>query len=407
MSNQPVWKEITDQSAGSTVKMLGAEEAPCEGEARLHALSKRDLESLLQTVDAIVWEGEDIGGEQTFHFTFVSRQAERILGYPVIEWLEQPAFWLDHIHPDDRQRVRIFYHQSIAAKRDFELECRMIAKGGQILWLRVTVKVVVIDDRRLKLRGIMVDITEYKSAEVALRESKRALWQSHKQIQYLAGKLIIAQEEERMRISRELHDDLNQNLAASAIAISKLKRELPESVDYLRDQLTDVQRRLIALSDGIRQLSHQLHPSILEHVGLVTALKSYCAEFGSHARIEVKLAIDDGIQGVPQNIALCLYRVTQESLHNIAKHSGVREAQVKLASTSDGISLSIADAGLGFDLDQAKRKGGLGLVSMEERIRLLRGSLQIKTQPHAGTLIKVQIPFSKDLDTSLGDAQKH
>jgi PAS domain S-box-containing protein len=481
--------------------------------------ARRDLEALLQTVGAIVWEGEGDVAAEAVADTFVSQQAERLLGYPLSDWLEQPTFWLDHLHPDDRPRVLSQRREAIAARRDYELDYRMIAKDGRTLWLRDIVNVVAKDEHRLKLRGIMVDVTESKRAEAALRESEErfrtlaetmpaailifrgerfvyvnpaaelvtgysreellamkfwelvhpdsrvaareraemrqrgervpsrnelcmvtragaeiwietistnivfqgqpsvlvtgfditqrarteaalrqseeALRQSHERVRDLAGKLMLTQEEERKRISRELHDDVNQKIAALAIAISKLRKELPESADIVRDQLTDLQRRTTTLSEDVRRLSHQLHPAALEHAGLVAALQSHCAEFSSREGIEVTLTIRDTTEMIPLDMALCLYRVTQESLRNIAKHAGTHEARVTLATAEEGIHLSIADTGAGFDPGQVKRKGGLGLVSMEERVRLLRGSLQIKTQPDGGTELHVHLPFGQ------------
>ncbi len=482
--------------------------------------ARRDLEALLQTAGAIVWEAEGDIAADVVRDHFVSQQAERLLGYPISDWLEQPTFRLDHIHTEDRPRVVSFRREAIAARRDYELDYRMIAQDGRTVWLRDIISVVAKDDQRVKLRGITVDVTESKrveaalreseerfrtlaetmpaalliyrgdqwvyvnpaaeavtgytrdellsmkiwelvhpqsralvverlemrqrgepiprhgelrmltkagrehwieiiarpitfqgqasvlvtgfdvteraQAEAALRDSKEALRRSHERARELTGKLMLTQEEERRRISRELHDDVNQKVAALAIIVSRLKHEFPESADVAREQLTGLQNGMTALSEDVRQLSHQLHPAALEHIGLVNVLKSHCAEFSSREGIAVSLAIREGSEAIPLDMALCLYRVTQESLRNIAKHAGTRQAQVTLAATTEGVSLSIADSGIGFDPERVRRKGGLGLVSMEERVRLLRGMLRIRSQPGGGTELHVHVPFNRE-----------
>jgi signal transduction histidine kinase len=209
-------------------------------------------------------------------------------------------------------------------------------------------------------------------------------------------KLITAQEEERKRVSRELHDDVNQKLAVLGMAISKLRQRVPESLGYVSDELSQLENRTYELAQAVHQLSHQLHPSILDHFGLVAALESCCNEFHSHTGIDVKLTVDE-IESIPPDVALCLYRITQESLRNVAKHSGAKSALVKLTYTHDGIQLFISDAGAGFDLHQAKGKGGLGLVSIDERVRMLQGNLRIEAKPGFGTRLLVNIPHSEEV----------
>jgi PAS domain S-box-containing protein len=243
---------------------------------------------------------------------------------------------------------------------------------------------------RGRVLSIVRDITERKRGEAALLASEESLRRSHARVQDLAGKLITAQEEERKHLSRELHDDLNQKLASLANAIGYLKRHLPEPADFINHQLTDLEDRIFSLSNDIRQLSHELHPSVLEHIGLHMALESYCAEFSSREGIRVALDIEEGMAEIQPRIALCLYRIAQEALRNVAKHSGATSANVRLSTANGGIRLVISDQGVGYDYSQARAKGGLGLISMEERVRLLGGSFQVITQPQKGAEIRVQ-----------------
>lgn len=224
------------------------------------------------------------------------------------------------------------------------------------------------------------------------------LRESHARIKDLAGKLLIAQEEERRYIARELHDDLNQQVASLALGLGKLERQLPEANESVRAQIAKLEDRTNRLCDRIRRLSHELHSSTLEHVGLEAALRSLCTQFSEQEDIRINFEAEGGAREVCSallpDVAHCLYRVAQESLRNIAKHSGAKSAEVKLSRTNGWIEMSIADAGSGFDFASTSLRRGLGLVSMEERVGLVRGSVQLRTRPGQGTEVNVRIPLT-------------
>jgi signal transduction histidine kinase len=226
----------------------------------------------------------------------------------------------------------------------------------------------------------------------ALARNEAALRASYEQIQSLVGRLITAQEVERTRIARELHDDITQQLASLSIAFSGLKRRLAIDGADVRDALDQLQQRTITVAEAIRHLSHDLHPGVFQHAGLVAALKAHCAEFGSEHGLAVTLAADD-LDAIPQDVGLCLYRAAQEALSNVAAHAGATQAHVTLRPTADGLELTIADDGQGFDLAEARRLGGLGLISLDERVRLVGGSVWINTQPQRGTELRVEVPL--------------
>jgi PAS domain S-box-containing protein len=237
-------------------------------------------------------------------------------------------------------------------------------------------------------------VIERKRAEQTLRENETALRASYARIRDLAGGLITAQEAERSRIAGDLHDDVNQQLAGLSIALSHVKRQLQNGGDAtVQDEITRLQQRTSDLADVIRNLSHELHPGVLQHAGLSAALKGHCAEFGRQHAIEVTLSTAGGLDGIPQDVALCLYRVAQEALHNTAAHADARKAHVTLSCTEDELELVIADDGQGFDLAEAQGRGGLGLISLEERVRLVEGSLTINTEPQRGTEVRVRVPL--------------
>jgi two-component system sensor histidine kinase UhpB len=186
-----------------------------------------------------------------------------------------------------------------------------------------------------------------------------------------------------------------------SIALSNVKRQLQNGKNgTVQEEITRLQQRTIDLADVIRNLSHELHPGVLQHAGLVAALRGHCAEVGRQHEIEVTLSADAGLDGIPNDVALCLYRVAQEALRNIAEHAAAHKAQIILRSTEEGLELVIADDGQGFSLTEARGLGGLGLISLDERVRLVGGSLEINTEPQRGTEVRVQVPLERDPTTA-------
>ena len=176
--------------------------------------------------------------------------------------------------------------------------------------------------------------------------------------------------------------------------LSNVKQQLQNGGNAtVQNELTRLQQRTVDLADVIRNLSHELHPGVLQHVGLAAALNGHCAEVGRQHPIEVTFSAVDGLNGIPDDVALCLYRVAQEALRNIAEHAAAHKAQISLRSNDEGLELVIADDGQGFDLAEAQRLGGLGLISLDERVRLIGGSLAISTEPQRGTEMRVQVPL--------------
>jgi PAS domain S-box-containing protein len=233
----------------------------------------------------------------------------------------------------------------------------------------------------VEFQGIGRDITERKRAE--------------EEIQALAGRLLSAQEEERRWVARELHDDVTQRLAVLAIEMAKLERQLPKGQQAVRQRLQALHEQLVTLSTDVHGLSRKLHPSILEDLGLEDALSAECFRLSQPGGLRVVFTNEHVPEAIPRHIALCLYRVAQEALHNVLKYAQAREVQVVLSGKGDGIRLRLHDDGVGFDLAQVRRKGGLGLASMRERLRLIDGRLTIRTRPGAGTHIEVWVPLTE------------
>jgi two-component system sensor histidine kinase UhpB len=231
-----------------------------------------------------------------------------------------------------------------------------------------------------------------QQASLALSDSQEKLHQSNSQVRKLLGKLIDAQEAERRRISRQLHDDLNQKIATLSMSISQLKRKLPMPEPTLVVELDQLRENAAGLTNEVRTLSHQLHPAVLEHLGLVSALESYLTNFEAEEQIDVKFTAEIGSERIPFQVSICLYRVALEALRNVARHSGATTATISLKRFDDVLELQVSDSGKGFDVETFKYNGGLGLVNIEERLRLLQGSCEIYSTPGRGTRLLVTVP---------------
>jgi PAS domain S-box-containing protein len=226
--------------------------------------------------------------------------------------------------------------------------------------------------------AVIRDVTERKQAGESLQD--------------LNARLITAQEEERSRIARELHDDFSQRLALLAVDLERLHNAPPESQEHLVDDLASLLQRTKEISSGLHRLSHRLHPSILEHIGLVAAARSFCKEISDQHGIHIEFVHHGVPHSLPGDVALCVYRVAQEALRNVIKHSGAESARVEIIKTASELKLQISDSGTGFDPKIARTSRGLGLLSMRERLRQVDGTISFMRIEPTGTRIDVRIP---------------
>ena len=266
-------------------------------------------------------------------------------------------------------------------------EWEMTEKSGR-KWRRDIKFPIKLGSGKKLLGGIAIDITEIKEAE-------QALLKSQEDFRRLAGKLLWAQESERRRLAREMHDDLSQRIAVLAIDIGKIERHYKDMKDPVVENLQSVKERLVKLSEDIHAISRQLHPAILDDLGLVDAVKSECSSFTHREGIAVHYQVETIPPMIAKDVAICFYRIVQEGLRNVAKHAKTKKVAVSLSGKDDSLYLTIKDQGKGFDHKQAESKLGLGLASMRERIRLIRGDISIESQPGQGTVINVQAPLLK------------
>ena len=323
---------------------------------------------------------------------FVNAFSVEFSGVPLEQLLDEG--WLRFIHPQDVEPSMSVYVPAFEARRPFMFEFRLRRADGAYRWMLSSgIPKYGVDGSFDGYIGCSIDITERKEAEDRIRENSVVLEASNRKIQHLAGRLIEAQDAERARIARDLHDDVSQQLGGLGIMLSGLKRKVgkPGAEEEIDRAVTTLQERAVALAQSVRNLSHQLHPSVLEHVGLVATLRRHCADVGELHHLEVIFSAGDDLDSLTPDIALCLFRVAQEALNNAVRHARPRTIRVQLMATHEGVELRVADDGIGFVASE--RTGpGLGLRSIDERVRLIKGRVTIESQTGQGTNLRVRIP---------------
>jgi signal transduction histidine kinase len=244
------------------------------------------------------------------------------------------------------------------------------------------------------ITGLVVQRARRRRTDQALRESEQQLRESSELNQDLAGRLLSALEDERSRIARDLHDDVGQQLVGVALVLGDIKRRISRTelqADY-DESFTDLQNRTSALVQTVRNLSHDLHPAVLEHAGLAAALQDYGAEVTKHQNLTVVVEAEDTLDGLSADVALCLYRVAQEAIINAVRHASAKTVRVRLTAPPDAVELLVADDGIGFSTGEHTRSG-LGLRSIEERVRVRKGLVSLASRPGQGTTLFVRIPI--------------
>jgi PAS domain S-box-containing protein len=293
--------------------------------------------------------------------------------------------WAKGVHPADLERCLGIYSGAFDARVDFEMEYRLRRHDGKYRWVvDYGVPRTESDGTFCGYIGSCVDITDRKLNAESLED--------------LSGRLIAAQEEERGRIARELHDDFSQRLALLGIGLSRLWNKRPESEEEERTLVRELWNRTQEISSDVHRLSHQLHSSKLQHVGLGPALMGLCEEISEKYGIQVEFTDRCVPSPIPKDVALCLFRVAQEALSNVAKHSRAKQAQVELCNGNNEIRLQIVDSGLGFDADLKNTDVGIGLIGMRERLRLVGGRLSVQSALARGTEILAEVPVSVSAD---------
>ncbi len=317
----------------------------------------------------------------------VNSRAEHLFGYRREELLRLPIESLLSMARREKHENQAEHSPADLNSGPLSGENYAIRKDGALVPVDIEVNSIETEEGTWRLSSI-VDITERRNADRALRESRHEL-------RALAGRLINAQEEERRRISRQLHDDLSQKLALLAFDASDLVLSSPPQ-NGLREGLRNLQTRVVQLSQDVRQIAHQLHPAILEDLGLIAALGELCEEFSAREGINAVCEAGTIPETIPKEIASCLYGVAQEALHNVMKHARASQVWIRVNARPPVICISIQDNGIGFDDHAASASHGLGIISMKERVRLVEGEFSIHSQPGHGASVTVVVPLRKE-----------
>jgi PAS domain S-box-containing protein len=293
---------------------------------------------------------------------------------------------LEEVHPDDRQKF-------IAAVADLTLEhptCRvtyrMLLSSGAVIWLEKSARAFFDGEGKMRrMIGMVADVTERKLAEEALAS--------------LSRRVIAAEERERSRIAAELHEDIGQRLALLAIEIEQLKTEPVYQTAETLSRMDAVWKQTLGILTDVKASAHELHSPRLEYLGIASVMRSFCEEFGQRKGVEIDFKSHDLPSFVSPNISLRLFRVLQEALHNAVKHSGVRYFEVQLWRLSDEIHLAVSDSGAAFDSEAVRNGRRVGLIGMQERLKLLEGTVSIESQLQRGTTIHACVPLSSGSDS--------
>lgn len=324
---------------------------------------------------------------------YVSPQTADILGYPPEEWIENPDLWLQKMHPDDVDRVSAENDLSNATGEPFFSEYRLIARDGRVVWFRdQAVPVQAEDGTPLYWRGVMLDITEQKEAETKLRWSLDVLRKTSQQRRELMRRLESAQEEERRRIASDIHDDSIQVISAVDVRLQTLAMGSASVAPETLSELHETVQRAI---ERLRHLLFELRPTALERDGLVAALRVYLEHIADETELGIRLDADGLDEEPPPDVGATLFRLAQEALANVRKHSDATSTTVSLSALGEGVTLRVSDDGAGFDTTQIERPepGHLGLATMIERAEVAGGRCRVTSTPGVGTTIEFWLPL--------------
>ncbi|MBH0203862.1 MAG: PAS domain-containing protein [Nitrospira sp.] len=327
-------------------------------------------------------------------YRFVNKRYEELFGRPQAELGGQ--FVKDVVGEANFSTIESHLREALAG-REVSFLYPMVLPNGDDRWINV--HCLPDRDETGRIRGVlalMTDITAQKRSELAMQQNQLALEEKRHELQVLTDKLFMVQDSERQRIARDLHDDFSQRLTALVLEVASLQQHPPRLPELIGKALEPVCEELTQLTSDLHDLAYQLHPPLLRHAGLQAAIEDHIHKAIERTGLRITLKTKDLPRSIPFDWSICLFRVLQESLQNVAKHAKATEVLVKLSGSSKGIGLSVIDNGKGFDEhDKSGHQKGLGLISMQERLRLLNGFLNIHSRPADGTKVCAWIPFQE------------
>jgi len=287
---------------------------------------------------------------------------------------------LARIYPDDRPRVAEAMRRSTPENPICKVMYRIQRADGSAIWVETTARSFFDEHGRAqRLVGMVADAHDRKLAEEALSTMSR--------------RVIEAEERERSRIATELHEDIGQRLALLAIEIERLRMDSPDQTAEMQGRLEAVWKRTLEILTDVKASAHELHSPRLDYLGIEAVMRSFCREFSERKKVKTDFESGGVPSHTPPGLSVCLLRVLQEALYNGVNHSGAKQFNVRLWGTSDEIHLTVSDSGKGFDVETAMNRGGLGLISMEQRLKLIKGSLSIGSEANRGTTIHACAPL--------------
>jgi PAS domain S-box-containing protein len=348
----------------------GAEEALRESEERLR------LAAQAGRMYAYEWDRASDVIRRSADFTHILG----LTSEPTVTTCRQ---MLTTVHPDDKANVIAATEGCTPENPKCRIKYRILRPDGSVVWLEKNAHAFFDSNGAMvRMIGMIADITEQKLAEESLSG--------------LSRKLIEAQETERARIARDLHDDIGQRLALLSVTLEGMRHVAPDSKNEISNRVDELRKQILDISASVHALSHQLHSSQLRHLGIVNAIRGFCMELSEQQNVSIDFVCIDVPETIPQDISLCLFRVLQEALHNAVKHSSVSHFGVELCGTSDAVHLTVRDSGIGFNPEAAMKGHGLGLTSMRERLKLVDGQFSIESQPMRGTAIYAYVPLNSE-----------
>jgi PAS domain S-box-containing protein len=362
--------------------------------------ARQRFRDIVDTTDGIVWEADAM----TLDFSFVSQQAERLLGYPVVDWL-QPGFWVQHLHPEDRDWAPDCYRSCTGRLAQHDFEYRFLARDGRTVWLHDIVTMVEENGAPRWLRGIMVDFTQRKQDEQRLREMAQNLeanvFERTAQLRRVSAQLTMTEERERRMLAQDLHDNLGQLLAVMKIKLTSVSAGAQQP-------LIDEVAALVAQADqAARIITRQLSPPVLHTLGLVPALQWLAEDIERVYGLLVHVDHDDCHPGLADEVQSVLFRVARELLINVAKHAGVDDASLSCLCEGNRLVLVVSDAGCGFEpadhLGSWPGHHSFGLRSIYERMVNIGGEMEVDSSPGNGTTITLSMPCSAGKEETCDD----